>query len=524
MKKSIYICLVLSALCTMAYAVPAHPGLRTRTLADGTRQTYYVHGDEFYHWETSTLEPILTQEQQAHRAAALTKAAHRMPATIGVPYLPKRGLVILANFKDRKFKPENTQAQMDSLCNGLNYTYNGAYKSAAQYFKDQSNGHYCPKFDVVGPVELDSCYAYYGKNTPNDNGNDRYMADVIIESCQKAKTQFNVDFTQYAVANPNEVDIVFVIYAGYGENETDDNDHDCLWPLQYTIDDACYWGYISNRFSKKDATIDGKRINMFVYTNELQYPSDARCGIGTLCHEFGHVLGLADYYNTVGNSYYSTLPFYWHTMDRGCYNDDGNRPPSYSPFEKFFFGWVTPQLLSKEQLVYTLPADGKTYAYLPKSGAAIDPTQYEDTVYYFENRQAQGWDKGLQKGVGPALGKGMLIWRVVFNKALWKDNEVNNSQNAPRISIVPSDGGKVVHNNNLDVYPGTNNVTTRQLFDDWTIYRIKDTEGVITFQTKDIPTGWQSPLLKTYRKVLDQGQVKIIDPKTNKSYTVLGNE
>lgn len=522
MKKSIYIWLVLSAICTMAYAVPAHPGGVMRTLPDGTQEKVFLHGDEFYHWLDNTPEAVLPDVNGPARSPL--RQAGGPNKVIGQPYLPERGLVILVNFKDLKFQKENTHDQMDSLMNGKNYTYNGAYKSVREYFYDQSNGKYHPQFDVVGPVELDSCYAYYGTN--DRSGLDQYLGDMVLEACIKADLDFGVDFSQYAKQDGKKVDFVFLYYAGPGENYAGVSPEHC-WPLQYNLT-ACgnYINKDKHPNWTREIVRDGVTVDMFAYTNEVS-PSNVREGIGTFCHEFGHVLGLADYYNTNGvYPYYSCTPGLWHTMAEGCYNNNGNIPPSYSPFEKFFLGWVTPQLLSKEQLVYTLPADGKTCAYLPKSGTTIVPTQYEDTVYYFENRQAQGWDQGVDAyGKGPGKCHGMLIWRVVFNKRIWENNQPNNVNNRPRISIVPSDGGQIVHNTNEDIYPGTNNVTTHQLFDDWTLYRIKDTEGVITFQTEDSePTGWHNPLMKTYRKVLEQGQVRIIDSKTNRSYTILGNE
>ena len=473
-------CLVLSALCTNVLAVPAWPGPHTRTLPDGTQQTYYVHGDEFFHWTSPSTEAIMTPEQEMRYAAAPHKSAHRMPAEIGTPYLPKKGLVILVNFKDVKFKKENTRAQMDSMCNGLNYTYGGAYKSAAQYFSDQSNGQYCPKFDVIGPVELDSCYAYYGKN--NTSGNDRYMADVVIEACRRAKAQYpSLNFANYAQHKASEVDFVFLFYAGYGENETYDDDHDRLWPLQWTVDEACQYGYKSTRFTKDSAKIDGVKINMFAYTNELQYyNNDARCGIGTLCHEFGHVLGLADYYNTVGSSYYANIPNNWHIMCKGCYNDNGNLPPSYGPFEKFFFKWITPIQLQDSQTV-TLPAGGNTCAYMTEHNTVWStPIQHDDsTVFYFENRQQTGWDAASHE----LNGHGLLIWRVIFNKRMWEENTPNNNQQALRITIIPSSKENKIKNNNDDTYPGTYQVTDRQIFDSRSIVNIAENNGSITFTT-----------------------------------------
>ncbi len=519
MKKTLIIgCILLCAVA--AYAVPAHPGGFVRTLPDGTQQKVFLHGDEFFHWTDTDSIGILPADAQPARAA---RYAQRPNRAIGTPYLPERGLVILANFKDLKFQKENTRAEMDSMINGKNYTYNGAYKSVREYFYDQSNGQYHPQFDVIGPVELPDSFAYYGAN--DARGYDQYMGDLVLDACVIADTTFGVDFSQYAKLDGTNVDFVFIYYAGFGENYAGVSADHC-WPLQYELKDCdSYINKSKHPNWNTERKRDGVNINMFAISNEIR-PSGKREGIGTFCHEFGHVLGLADYYNTDGAGYYNTLPTYWHIMDRGSWNNNGNVPPSYSPFEKFFLGWVTPQLLSKEQLVYTLPADGKTYAYLPKSGAAINPTQYEDTVYYFENRQAEGWDSGIYDFSGPGVSKGMLIWRVVFNKNSWKNNAVNYPKNAPRVTIVPSDGGNTVYNTDVDVYPGRNDVTTRQLFNDWAIYRIKDTDGVITFQIDDSDptTGWQNPLVSTYRKVLDGEQVRIINPKTNKRYTILGNE
>jgi M6 family metalloprotease-like protein len=63
-------------------------------------------------------------------------------------------------------------------------------------------------------------------------------------------------------------------------------------------------------------------------------------GIGTFTHEFGHVLGLPDYYPTMVMSHYTTGN--WHIMDGGAYNNSGRTPPTYSAFDRFFLNWLVP--------------------------------------------------------------------------------------------------------------------------------------------------------------------------------------
>jgi M6 family metalloprotease-like protein len=76
------------------------------------------------------------------------------------------------------------------------------------------------------------------------------------------------------------------------------------------------------------------------------------CGIGTFCHEFGHVLGLPDYYhtaedkNTLGN---------WNIMDGGAYLNQGRTPPTYSAYDRFYLDWLKPVELKVAQNVSLEP-------------------------------------------------------------------------------------------------------------------------------------------------------------------------
>ena len=71
--------------------------------------------------------------------------------------------------------------------------------------------------------------------------------------------------------------------------------------------------------------------------------------MGTPLHEYGHVIGLPDYYDTEyasTNYTESRTPGEWSIMDQGSYNNDGNTPPNYYIFDKYYLGWATPKFLS----------------------------------------------------------------------------------------------------------------------------------------------------------------------------------
>ena len=98
--------------------------------------------------------------------------------------------------------------------------------------------------------------------------------------------------------------------------------------------------------------LDGKTVDHYCCLNEIDGSSNKRCGIGTFCHEFSHVMGLPDFYAT-NQASHRTLGS-WDIMDYGPYNNNGNTPPNYTAYERWFMGWIEPTLLNTACSV-TLP-------------------------------------------------------------------------------------------------------------------------------------------------------------------------
>ena len=468
--------LVLSALMlsvSSLWAVPAYRGWQERTLADGTTITVRLVGDEFYHfWETQdgkiakeqpdgtfvvTDQTRPTGEQIKKRRMASNMYQSQPRKAVGTkPNLAPKGVVILANFKDTKMQSSHTQAVFDELCNATNCTVNMyssvAYGSAAQYFADQSNGSYRPQFDVFGPVTLSQNYAYYGEDTDsNDKGSDRYASQAVMEACILANSQFSVDFTQYDSDNDGKVDFVYVIYAGKGQ--ADGGDVNTIWPHNWSMSSAIYYGNCT--YTSAQCKLDGKTVDNYACSAELS--GSSLSGIGTLCHEFGHVMGLPDLYDTnYGDNYNNSVtPGEWNIMDGGSYNGGGHCPPNYDPWEKYFFGWITPVNLGTDGQNITLYANGTSgyVAYQINSSNTLQKPTTTGVVYYLENRQKSGWDKYVPEA-------GMLVWKVDFNSSVWTSNAPNNTAGSPRYTIVPANGKTTNYaSGSGDTYP-TSKVTS----------------------------------------------------------------
>jgi len=454
--------LVLSGLMTASVmAVPAYRGWRTVEQPDGTEIKIRQVGDEFYHYtlneagerikqnaegfyEVVGEEPTAT-EFHARRAKSV---ARRQRKTVGTtPNLAPKGIVILANFKGTTMDVAHTREVFDELCNATNCTVNNGYGSAAQYFADQSNGGYRPQFDVFGPVTLSKAVSYYGKDKPGeDEGDDQHATDAVVEACILANEQYStLNFADYDSDNDGYVDFVYVIYAGKGQ--ADGGSEETIWPHNWEVESAIYYGYCT--YSASDCEIDGKKLNNYAMSAELS--GSSLSGIGTLCHEFGHVIGLPDLYDTnYGTNYKNYLtPNEWNIMDGGSYNGDGHCPPNYDPWEKYFFGWTTPENLGTEGKDITLKANGtadyKTYQI--NSANTLQKATKEGLNYYVENRQKSGWDKYV-----PAAG--MVVWKVNFSSSAWENNSPNNTANNPRYTLLIPSGTKIGKNyGDKNVYP-----------------------------------------------------------------------
>ena len=293
--------------------------------------------------------------------------------------------VILVEFSDRQFSMENPQEFYDNLFNERGYNLGHGPGCVADYFREQSGGLLNMEFDVVGPISVDdSC------KVPSS---DRYGKQIFREVAIKANSILN--YADYDWHRQKSVTQVVFVYAGYGGNDGGSKAEGCIWP---------------NTGSFSAFTADGVSVRNFTASAEM-WSYNHLCGIGTICHEFSHSLGLPDLYPTAGDEF--SVFDEWDLMDGGCYSDDGWCPPNYSVHEKELLGWFSSKKLTVLQTISDLPP-------LALGGEAYRITNdaHTNEYYLLENRQQQGWDHFLP-------GHGLTIIHVDYDKSAWMGNTVN---------------------------------------------------------------------------------------------------
>lgn len=115
------------------------------------------------------------------------------------------------------------------MLNESGFSDNGATGSARDYYIAQSSGVFVPHFDIVGPIKLSHNTAYYGSDSFMTT--DQNAGLMIKEACQLADSEYEIDFSQYDGDGDGKVDMVYVIYAGYGQHAGGGSN--TIWPHKY---------------------------------------------------------------------------------------------------------------------------------------------------------------------------------------------------------------------------------------------------------------------------------------------------
>lgn len=468
MKKLYLMLSMLFAFGAAANAVPAKKLQKVITLTNGTQVSVELRGDEYLSWwegtdgtayrataDDAVFEAFDLEAQKPAAAARRARAEQGRVARLArvknslkgaddkmrglggdhITYKGvKKGLVVLVDFKNKKFADGHDLEYYKNVINGKDFSdeEEGYVGSVRDYFLAQSNGQFELDFDVVGPVTMSKNSGYYGNDGAYQK--DEKVYEMIKEACDGIQDKVNLK--DYDWDGDGEADQVFFLYAGLGQ--ASGGSPGTIWPHESELR---YWpcGVLSYSTGK---------INTYACANELQPETQGSsryisAGIGTICHEFSHCLGFADMYDTTGGGGYGMSVF--DVMDQGSYNGNGFVPCNYTAFERIYAGWV-------EAIELESPATVKDMKSVSDYGRPFIMYNYKNTNEYFllENRQNTGWDKGLYGS------NGLLIVHVNYVPSRWANNSVNSSaEKIQCCTVVNADGSRENTQYSLqgDLYP-----------------------------------------------------------------------
>ena len=319
----------------------------------------------------------------------------------------KNVLVLLVDFKDNK--SITSKETFEDLLFSRNKISQGSLRD---YFQEVSWGELDVVGDVLGWYQVSKKYSGYVDSGIINKNSMKWKMDrarrLAKEALELVRDSRSVkDFSKYDVNDDGKLDVLIIIYAGKGAERT--GDFSKIFPHR---------GFFSKPVRLQDNVIADNYIMM----HEL--PS---YDIGGLCHEFAHSLGVPDFYYP---DHSSSVLGSWCLMGLGCFNNDGKTPAHLNPWSKGHLGWVKPEKIHDNKLVYDIPE-------------VIDPSKkvYKLEIQgtggkeYFlvENRQQKKFDAFLP-------GSGLLIWHV--NENFLHGNFPNLNPSHLFLTLEQADGKK----------------------------------------------------------------------------------
>ena len=411
--KPVLTAVVLMCLCAAASAVPAKRGVLRLAQPDGSILKVRIVGDEYSHL-------VYTQDGSAikiggdgfYRYARLD-ASGKVESTDFVAGKPapqdvissSRSVPVSIVSKAAKQNRQRLMMKSRTRADGqeedrskivlvmpvqfqdlefkfLTSDMEALLTKAKRYYDDQVGEKMDIIFQLAPVVTVSKGYAYYGED--DADGIDRRPQEAVQEAVNLLDDQ--VDFSQ--------LESLFMFYAG-GNPSDGSADDDHIWP---------------HRMSSLSISTQEKTFSSYAASSELISSENTGraifTGIGPVCHEFGHELGLQDMYDSdyEGSGGYSEGLWYTTSiMDGGCYNDNTNTPPCLNAIELDQLGIIEPEFLAVGDNVLKPLSEKKRYLRMDTD----NPGEY----FLFECRAASGWDQYMGSYDG-FVGSGLLIYHV----------------------------------------------------------------------------------------------------------------
>jgi M6 family metalloprotease-like protein len=397
--------------------------------------------------------PVASGPAVSPRAAAATPAAPPSPFPASPVTAAAKALYVFVGFTDSPGRVPIAAYQNELLGSGSG--------SVAAYFRYASYGLFHLTGTLVGGsaagqssawLVLPHPVAYYADH---DYGLGSGLGGGTIEAqVVKDLDAADFDWQPYRNAHGNVPYLVLVVSSLDAASTGSRSD---LWGYESSVDSPIVEG----------GTRSGSVISYDIvpaYT-----AGGGRQPIGVFCHEFTHLLGALDMYDTQSADPSNGLGN-WSLMGDGLYNgpgEGGSEPADLDAFTRLQLGWSVP---------VDLPS-GLTALSLPPSETSRVVWRYQVPgqlqYYLIENREPIGTDRWLP-------GRGLLVYDVdatAMNPSsqVWINDClecIGAARSRPGIQIVEADGGTglVARTGNTDTgdagdpFPGSAHVRALDAF------------------------------------------------------------
>ena len=283
-----------------------------------------------------------------------------------------RCLVLLVDFPDN----EGTRGP-DELRELLFSEGTHPSGSMRDFYREASYGRLDLDGEVFGWLRMPQSYAAYVDGRSGGGAYPKNAQKLAEDALGLARGL--VDLARFDADGDGYLDGLFIVHAGGG--------------AEIEADPAARGGKIWSHQWALSAPVPVAGATAYAY---CATPEDGKMGV--FAHEFGHMLGLPDLYDTSGRSVGVGR---WCLMGSGSWNDGGRSPSQLCAWAKARLGWITPQLVGGPRVLRIPSSLRDAQATYRLWGGGLQGSEY----YLVEARGREGFDRAL-------TGAGLLVWRI----------------------------------------------------------------------------------------------------------------
>lgn len=418
------------------YASLKNVGSASELIASGIKAYNQNHAEFKQVFFPKHLRPVKTYADAPSNANIIKENDPNSPLQVTLSgSVPNKGKIriplLFVEYPDLRHK--YTRNQLFDLMMKPNYNNKSSFRD---FYLETSDGLFEIEFDTFGWYTSEEDYKYYG------NSNSRNRVRELISQLTDSANADGANFSNYDNDNDGFVDGVMVIHSGPGAEEGAQNDY--IWSHRWSL---------TGSYSK---IYDGVRTSSYAINPETRSNGTRMVGIGVMVHEFGHLLGLPDLYDTEEANPSSGLGN-WCLMAGGPWLDLERTPAGMSAWCKYVLDWASPIDITEDGIYNLKPTTKSQQIYKLNTS---NPSVY----FLLENRQRHSYDYYIP-------GHGLAIFRINegYTQNTLGSNSVNADANNYGIKMIQADGDEDLEGNsnrgdNGDIFPGAENV--RAISDD----------------------------------------------------------
>jgi M6 family metalloprotease-like protein len=332
--------------------------------------------------------------------------------------------------------------------------YFGDENSVSAYYSDMSQEglDLVPANEKVGTIDDGIVSLDIDELLPTDQSIwDDDSGELWQSYCENLAAL--VELEQYdvngdGVVIPTELSMIFIV-PGYDDTSDVEGLIQTVWPYEYTI-------------ASESEAVNVDNVDLISYYTVAEHTYNYNTeetgivSLATLCHEFGHLLGLPDLYDTtditLGIGIHGLMGGFITWLPDETYNEI---PPELDAWSKEYLGFVEPEIVTESGMyeLYTLDTGEENILKIPIEGT--------DEYFLLENRSFTLYNESLGYY---CESPGIVIWHIdeglldsytytIFEYETF-DNGINDDYENKGVEVVEASLGEIGYSQ-LDYYEDT---------------------------------------------------------------------